>query len=118
MNHKPTSAILAAFLTALAPVVLPAAGLPEPGLVMYGAIRNTANANIRLNSGTLTWTISPPSGSPVTVSTPLTDISGQFSYVLRVPFESVVGSATLSPNALQLNSATTSYIRTNVVLTV
>ena len=36
---------------------------------------------------------------------------------LRVPFESIVGSATLSRNTLQLNSATTSYYRTNVIFT-
>ena len=71
-----------------------AAGIPEPGLVMYGAVRNTAAGNARLITGTLTWTITPASGSPVTVTTPLTDISGQYSYALRVPFESVVGSST------------------------
>jgi hypothetical protein len=85
---------------------------------MYGALRNSANGNARLTTGTLTWTITPASGSPVTVTTPLTDISGQYSYALRVPFESVVGSSTLSANALQLNNATTSYVRTNVFLTV
>jgi hypothetical protein len=95
-----------------------AAGIPEPGLVMYGVVRNTAAGNARLITGTLTWTITPASGSPVTVTTPLTDISGQYSYSLRVPFESVVGSSTLSPNILPLNSATTSYTRTNVFLTV
>jgi len=95
-----------------------AAGIPEPGLVMYGAVRNTAAGNARLITGTLTWTIAPASGSPVTITTPLTDISGQYSYALRVPFESVVGSSTLSPNTLPLNSATTSYTRTNVFLTV
>src|SRR5256885_519893 len=86
---------------------------PRSGLIMYGAVRNTAASNVRLITGTLTWTITPPSGSPVTVTTSLTDISGQFSYALRVPFESVVGSATLSPNTLALNSANTSYVRTN-----
>ena len=95
-----------------------AAGIPEPGLVMYGAVRNTAAANARLTTGTLTWTITPASGAPVTLTTPLTDISGQYSYALRVPFESVVGSSTLSANTLPVNSANTSYIRTNVFLTV
>lgn len=107
-------AVLSLFIA----IVAFAAGIPEPGLVMYGAVRNTAAGNARLISGTLTWTITPAIGSPVTVTTPLTDISGQYSYALRVPFESVVGSSTLSPNALPLNSATTSYTRTNVYLTV
>jgi len=94
-----------------------AVGIPEPGLVMYGAVHNIAVGNARLITGTLTWTITPASRSPVTVTTPLTDISGQYSYALRVPFESVVGSSTLSPNTLLLNSATASYTRTNVFLT-
>jgi hypothetical protein len=95
-----------------------AGGLPEPGLVMYGAVHNIANANARLTTGTLTWTISPPSGPPVTVTAALTDISGQYSCALRVPFETLIGSVTLSPNALALNSTATSYVRTNVFLTV
>ena len=95
-----------------------AGGLPEPGLTMYGVLRNSAAGNVRLATGALTWTITPPSGSPVTVTALLSDIGGQYSYVMRVPFETVVGSATLSPNALQLNSASTSYWRTNVVFTV
>jgi len=107
-------AVLSLFTT----TVTLAAGTPEPGLVMYGAVKNTAVGNARLITGTLTWTITPASGAPVTVTTPLTDISGQYSYALRVPFESVVGSSTLSPNTLPLNSATTSYTRTNVFLTV
>lgn len=107
-----------AVLSLLIATIASAAGIPEPGLVMYGAVRNTAAGNARLITGTLTWTITPASGSPITVTTPLTDISGQYSYALRVPFESVVGSSTLSANTLPLNSATTSYTRTNVYLTV
>ncbi len=104
--EKYTVSLLIVMLAALSTF---AAGISEPGLVMYGAVRNTAASNTRLITGTLTWTITPASGSPVTVTTPLTDISGQYSYALRVPFESVVGSSTLSPNTLPLNSATTSY---------
>jgi hypothetical protein len=102
----------------LLPLVNHATDIPEPGLTLYGSVRNTANSNAQIISGTLTWTIAPASGSPVTVTTPLTDISGQYSYALRVPFASVIGSGTLSPNALQLNSTAASYVRTNVFLTV
>ena len=102
----------------LFPLVSHATGLPEPGLVMYRVVRNAANGSAWIITGTLSWTITPASGSPVTISTTLTDISGQYSYALRVPFETLVGSTTLSPNALQLNSIATSYVRTNVFLTV
>jgi hypothetical protein len=71
-----------------------AGGLPEPGLVVYGAVRNTANSNGQIISGTLTWTITPASSSPVTVTTPLTDITGHYSSGLLVPFESVVENVT------------------------
>ena len=37
-------------------------------LVMYGAVRNTAASNARLITGNLTWTITPASGAPVTVT--------------------------------------------------
>ncbi len=94
-----------------------ASGLPEPGLVMYGAVRNAAVGNTRLTAGTLTWTVTPPSGPSVVITTALSDIGGQYSYLLRVPFESIVGSATPSANVLQLNSAITSYYRTNVTFT-
>jgi hypothetical protein len=100
------------------PLLAHAGELPEPGLVMYGAVRNSANGNALLTTGTLTGTITPACGSPVTVTTPLADISGQYSYALGVPFASVVGGGTLSPNTLQLNSTATSYVRTNVFLTV
>ena len=92
--------------------------LPEPGLVMYGVVRNAASGNSRLVSGAITWIITPAGGSPVTVTTPLADISGQYSYALRAPFASVVGGCTLPTNTLQLNSTATSYVRTNIFLTV
>jgi hypothetical protein len=85
---------------------------------MYGAVRNAANGNALLTIGTLAWTITPATGTPVTVTTPLTDISRQYSYALCVPFASVVGGGTLLPNTLQLNSTATSCVRTNVFLTV
>jgi hypothetical protein len=85
---------------------------------MYGAVRNGANSNAQIISGTLTWTFTPASGTPVSVTTPLTDITGQYSYALRVPFASVLGSGTLPTNTLQLNSTATSYVRTNAFLTV
>ena len=92
-------------------------GIPEPGLVMYGAVRNATN-NARLTAGTLTWTITPAAGgSPVVVSTPLSDIAGQYSYILRVPFETLAGSATAATNTFPLNAATTAYNRLNAVVT-
>src|SRR5213592_2083488 len=82
------------------PLCLVADGIPEPGLVMYGAVRNATN-NIRVITGTLNWTITPSAaGSSVVVTTPLSDIASQYSYILRVPFETIAGSAIPSTNTL------------------
>ncbi len=95
-----------------------AEGIPEPGLVLYGEVRNTAGGqNIRLTSGTLTWSFQPTGGgNPVTVTTPLTNVHDQFSYVLIVPCESELGGLLASSNVLKLVSPAITYARTNVWL--
>ena len=93
-------------------------GIPEPGLVMYGVVRNVASGNARLVSGTVTWTITPATGSPITLTTSLSNIGNQYSFLLPLPFESIIGNVSLSPNVLQLNSVAISYVRTNVIVTI
>jgi hypothetical protein len=79
-----------------------AAGIPEPSVVFYGTIRNTAVENIRMTAGTLSWHFREvASGWSATFTTPITNLLDQFSYVLEVPCEQVV-SASLSSNALNL----------------
>jgi hypothetical protein len=109
--------ILIAVLLRCSTVIAAADGIPEPGLVMYGAVRNLTN-NVRGTTGTLTWTITPSAGgSAVMVTTPLSDIASQYSYIVRVPFETIVGSSTPSTNTLRLNAATTAYNRATVSVT-
>jgi hypothetical protein len=109
--------VIVAALVLSAPSLAHADGIPEPGLVMYGAIRNLTN-NVRVTTGTLIWTITPSAGgSSVVVTTPLSDIASQYSYILRIPFETIVGSATPATNTLRLNAATTSYNRATVSVT-
>lgn len=90
-----------------------AAGLPEPGLVMYGAIRNMAGGTpLRMTSGTLNWTVFNTNGAPVPLSATLTNINDQFSYWILVPFETEIDGFTLTPNgALPLTVQTTTYSR-------
>ena len=68
------------------------AGIPEPGLTLYGIVKNDlGGATIRVTEGTIVWTIAPAppaSGPTVHLTTVLTNINNQFSYVLDVPFES------------------------------
>ena len=49
------------------------------------------------------------------VSTPLTNINDQFSYAVRVPFETELSGFTLSGNTLALPASTTSYTRSVTV---
>ena len=90
-----------------------AQGIPEPSLVMYGVVRNAQDRDrLRVVFGNLTWQFQPVGGgAPLSVSTSLTNINDQFSYVLRVPCETEVPGFTLSTNALRLGS---SYTRSTV----
>ena len=91
-------------------------GIPEPGLTLYGEVRNTAGGgNVRMIAGTLRWTVRPAVGAPITIVTALRNINDQFSYVVRIPFESVLTGFTLSANTLQLTSAPAGYARSATV---
>src|SRR5207244_3792964 len=69
----------------MAQSAMSAANLPEPGLVMYGVVRNAASSNAHLISGTLTRTIAPTTGAPIAITTSLTNLGNQYSYLLRPP---------------------------------
>lgn len=98
----------------LRPFSTHAAGVPEPGLVMYGRVLDTTVMGMVTN-GIITWTVFPVSGgAPVTMSAALTNIGGGFSCRLRVPFESLLGSTTLSASALRANTSATLYDRSQV----
>ncbi len=93
-----------------------AQGIPEPSLILYGTIRNVADGNIPVISGRLTWQFQPVSGGQiVTVSTTLTNINDQFSYILQVPWETDVGAG-VSTNALKLTATPAAYDRSQVFL--
>jgi len=103
-----TVALLTA-LTAALPLRTPAQGIPEPSLVMYGVVRNTQDVDqLRIVFGKLTWLFQPAGGGPgFAVTTTLTNINDQFSYVLYVPCETEVAGIPLSTNVLRLGSSYT-----------
>lgn len=90
-------------------------GVPEPGMILYGQIRNTASGGSLITYGTLRWTLQPLSGSAVTVGVTLTNINDQFSYVVRLPFESVLPGFTPSANTLTLSNTPVTYARSATV---
>jgi hypothetical protein len=93
-------------------------GIPEPGLVLYGVVRNnTGGQSIRLTTGTLVWRFHPlGGGADVVITNQLTNLLDQFSYVMVAPCESVLGTLQASVNALVMTTPPKTYDRTNVSL--
>lgn len=89
--------------------VVSAEGIPEPGIVFYGSVTNAAQRNGRVVAGSLRWTVSAPGSSPITLTAPLSNLDGRFSYRLRIPFESLVGGNSATPGTFILNGASTTY---------
>jgi len=91
--------------------------IPEPGFLMYGAVRNALGANALMTGGQMAWTIQPTAGSPITLTGTMTNLGNQYSYVLQVPFETILGNDPPTPKVLQL-IGTNTYLRTNVTITI
>ena len=94
------------------------AGIPEPDLVWYGRVMaSSGGVPVRVTSGSLVWQIEPLAGGPaVVLSTALTNVNDQFSFVLRVPCESPEPGVGGSPAAIQLSTPPTGYRRLTVTL--
>lgn len=89
-----------------------AQGIPEPGLVIYGAVTN-ANGGFPLGQGNVQWSVTG-GGSSATVNSTIANVNGQYFYIAQIPFEtrSVSGGTfTPTPNTLPLTDATTAFTR-------
>jgi len=93
-------------------------GIPEPDLVWYGKVLTVSGgATVRLTTGTLVWQIEPVAGGPaILLSTRLTNINNQFSYVLRVPCESPEPGVSGSATTISLMTPAARYRRLTVTL--
>lgn len=90
------------------------AGFPEPPLVIYGKVLNTAGGGTgtQIYAGTTAWTVTPPAGhgAAFTVSANLKDIgSGAYSYRIEIPAEKVPATFSLSADTISASSASLSY---------
>jgi hypothetical protein len=94
------------------------ATIPEPDLVWYGKVLTASGgATVRLTAGTLVWRIEPLSGGPaIVLTTSLTNINDQFSFVLRVPCETPEPGGTNSGTAISLTAPPLRYRRLTVTL--
>jgi hypothetical protein len=84
-------------------------GIPEPSLVLYGVVGDTSAGGNLVTNGTLTWTFRPVGGNPVVANGSLTNVNGQYSYVLLVPCETTLPGIPASSNTLELASPPTLY---------
>jgi hypothetical protein len=92
-------------------------GIPEPSLVIYGVVSNVGAGGARMSFGTLNWVFQPAGGGPaITISTSLTNINDQFSYVLRIPCETEIPGIAISSGTLKLSSGGTSYDRSQITI--
>ena len=84
-----------------------AQGLPEPGMVLYGAVTNSATG-AALTSGTVTWRFAAGTNM-ATATGAVSNVNGQFLYVVEMPFETVLAGMTLSSNKLAFPTTSTTY---------
>jgi len=93
-------------LLSLAMVSVRGAGIPEPPVVLYGQVSTLVDGGRqRLTSGTLSGALYPSDqGLPIPVRTELTNVNDQYSYLLVLPCETVVGSISASGDALRMLS--------------
>src|SRR5262245_41544295 len=105
-------AILLAALTAHA------SGIPEPSLTLYGKVLNKFNgATTRVTHGEMQWTFKPMGGGAwVTVTSRLTNINDQFSFVVQVPCESEIVGVALSPNTLKVPTVPAQVDRSTLLI--
>jgi hypothetical protein len=92
-----------------------ASSIPEPGIVFFGPVENSAHGNGRMTVGSLTWTVTTPGQAPVTMTAPLTNLDGRFSYRLRFPYETAVGSTAVAPGSFILNAGPTVYTHGSIL---
>ena len=84
-----------------------AQGLPEPGVVLYGSVTNAATG-AAVTNGSVTWRFAV--GTNVATATgALTNLNGEFLYVVEMPFETVLAGMTLSSNTLAFPTVSATY---------
>jgi len=114
MFERKRHALVLLVLAGLAVFSFPAfAGIPQPGLVLYGKVLDADGALV--TAGEVVWTYTPTAGgAAVSVTAPLGPISGlggPYSYRVVLPFESAVTGYPVSAGALPVTVDTVTYTR-------
>ncbi len=94
------------------------AGVPKPGLILYGQVTDESGA--LLTEGELVWTFTPANGGgPVTVATALEAISGpdeSYSYRALVPLESEEPGFPTNGGAVPVGSVSAEFVQEGQLL--
>ena len=94
-----------------------AAGFTEPPITFYGKITNTFSGySVPVTSGQLVWTIQPTTGSSFDITTPLSALTGGYSYRLLIPVEKVPTGFTLSSSTIATAPSSANYTRSFITL--
>ncbi|HNT87284.1 MAG TPA: hypothetical protein PKL84_05410, partial [Candidatus Hydrogenedentes bacterium] len=112
-NQRARSCVVLAALCVATALGAAHAGIPEPGITLYGRVTND-NGDL-VTTGALTWTYTPPlGGTPVRQSTQLQVVfadGGPYSYILEIPAEQPVAGFPASANTMQLAAESVDYTR-------
>lgn len=105
---------LAALALCVAGWALPAAaGIPRPGLILYGQVKDDTGALV--TTGRLIWTFTPANGgAAVRFETLLGETiapGGPYSYAVTVPFETAVPGFAVSPGAIAVSATPREYVQ-------
>lgn len=101
--HPPSClrSLALAFALGLPALHSPAAGIPEPSLVLHGVLTDALGK--RATNGTLQLTLTPVAGgSPIRATVPASDLASGFSFAHLIKVESVIPSRARSANTLPL----------------
>ncbi len=91
-------------------------GIPEPGLLLYGAVTNS-NGGTPWSEGSVRWTVSG-GGSTALVDSTMVNVNGQYFYLARMPFETRSAGGvnfTATPNVLPLTDVAAAFTRSATV---
>jgi hypothetical protein len=90
------------------------AGIPEPGVILYGQVLDDTGRLV--TAGHLTFTYAPEDGGePLVVGVDMAEldgVGGPYSYRIMIPFETAVEGFPVSSNALELGAVPEGYVRT------
>jgi hypothetical protein len=114
MNWQPRTWFLLLLGNAIVSIQALAQGIPEPGLIFYGTVKDRGTGHI-LNSGGVHWHIAGnDNDATASISATIIDVNGKSFYIAHIPMETrQVGGLLFpsSPNTLPLPSSPVAYQR-------